>query len=302
MNKIIFHYSPPAFINIPSPSLSILKGFLDMHGYESKVIYWNILFYEMQKHFLLVNVNLRNDQDSLLLFLNYIAYENKDHILKSRIKTSLISRTPDKLHAEYDFYEQHMMLYKQKVDEVIDSIIKEYDFANALYFGFSLKFEQWVFAYMLSIRLKKEFPNIPIVIGGINHKNAAESFLYNFNAFDIAMWGEGEYSLLSLTKQIESEKYDLNLIPNIAYRREEKILFSDTNLRNYVDLSLENFYPVFTDYLEQKNNQAIYDYALTLEFSRGCHWNKCHFCYLNVGYKYRRKSIDKIKKEILYFI
>ena len=41
---------------------------------------------------------------------------------------------------------------------------------------------------------------------------------------------------------------------------------------------------------------------IPIEGARGCHWNRCHFCFLNQGYKYRRKSAEVIKEEILYNI
>lgn len=41
------------------------------------------------------------------------------------------------------------------------------------------------------------------------------------------------------------------------------------------------------------------DIMFPIEGARGCHWNRCHFCFLNQGYKYRHKSADIIKEEIL---
>lgn len=38
---------------------------------------------------------------------------------------------------------------------------------------------------------------------------------------------------------------------------------------------------------------------LPIEGTRGCHWNRCHFCFLNQGYKYRNKNADIIKDELL---
>lgn len=41
---------------------------------------------------------------------------------------------------------------------------------------------------------------------------------------------------------------------------------------------------------------------LLIEGSRGCHWNRCKFCYLNTDCRYRVKSPDKIYKEIKYMM
>ena len=42
--------------------------------------------------------------------------------------------------------------------------------------------------------------------------------------------------------------------------------------------------------------------VIPIERSRGCHWNRCKFCYLNRGYKYRLKSTEKLYEEIVYMI
>ena len=301
MKKIFLHWSPPAFLALPSPALSLLKSFLETNGYKCQVIYWNRIFYNIQQQFLLKNTSLIHDKDPLLLYLNYIAFENDDAELLNAVKVGLIANAPSHLSSSPEFYYNHMLLYKQKVDELLDEYIKSLHLSDALYFGFSLKFEQWVFAYMLSLKLKKIFPHIPIIVGGIISKKAAESFLYNFHQFDIAMWGEGEFSLLELTQQIKDGDSHFSDIPRIAYRDKEQIICSLKRGR-YADLSADDLIPDFSDFFENISLYPIYDYALSIEFSRGCHWNRCHFCYLNEGYRYRRKSIQKIKDEILKLI
>lgn len=301
--KIIFHCSPPALLNMASPALSVLKGFLRHYGYASDIVYWNFLFYDLQKKFIFTQQSLSNHPNPLLLFLNYIAIENNDKKLFQDVKASLISFAPEKLLNSNNFFEQYMYEYKAKVDLILDDYIDKYKLSEALYFGFTLKFEQWVFAYMLAIKLKRMFANIPIVVGGMNNKDSARSFLESFPQFDIAMWGEGEYAVLELTKQLLNENAVLKIIPNIIYRDNTDLVCSDISTHNYADLSDMKLFSDFSDYCVQKHYYpTIRDCALPIEISRGCHWNRCHFCYLNTGYKYRRKSLDKIKKEILFYI
>lgn len=113
--------------------------------------------------------------------------------------------------------------------------------------------------------------------------------------------GGGEFSLLELTQQIKDGDSHFSDIPRIAYRDKKRIICSLKRGR-YVDLSADDLIPDFSDFFENISLYPIYDYALSIEFSRGCHWNRCHFCYLNEGYQYRRKSIQKIKDEILKLI
>lgn len=301
MKQIFLNWSPPAYIELPSPALSILKTYLERNTYKCKIVYWNVILYDLQKKFLKKNRNLSSDKDPLLLFLNYIALESKDRVLLDSVKAGLYANIPEYMIKGSTSYDEYMVSFKRDLDEILESVIEQECFKDALYFGFSLKFEQWVFAYLLAKKLKSKFPSIPIVVGGITSKKAAEAFLQNFKEYDFAIWGEGEESLLELSNRLSGSYKDFSNIPRLAYRDNSYIKFSKIQ-GEYVNLSTQEFVPDFHDFIHIKDKYKITNYALSVEFSRGCHWNKCHFCYLNEGYKYRRKSIDKINNELLNLI
>lgn len=48
----------------------------------------------------------------------------------------------------------------------------------------------------------------------------------------------------------------------------------------------------------EQTNVAIPNIVFPLESGRGCHWNKCSFCYMNDGYIYRKKSNFRMLREI----
>lgn len=50
--------------------------------------------------------------------------------------------------------------------------------------------------------------------------------------------------------------------------------------------------------MHKKNNIKQKDISLPFEGSRSCHWKKCHFCYLNTGYKFRTKTPSSLCAEI----
>lgn len=117
------------------------------------------------------------------------------------------------------------------------------------------------------------------------------------------MWGEGEMSIVELAKTIENRDYNFQTIPNIAYREQNNIKISDNKNISFSNLSEENLYPNYDDYFFQRKELKINcQYIIPIEGSRGCHWNKCKFCYLNEGYKYRTKSAEKINAEIRFMI
>lgn len=89
----------------------------------------------------------------------------------------------------------------------------------------------------------------------------------------------------------------------MAYRYNNEILVSKKRNNQYLDMANLVLFPDFSDFFntikELNINTPIY---ITIEGSRGCHWNRCHFCYLNTDYRYRLKAIDKIALEINYMI
>ena len=78
-----------------------------------------------------------------------------------------------------------------------------------------------------------------------------------------------------------------------------------SNKRNsqYLDMTDSVLFPDYSDFFETRKKLNIDSLVyITIEGSRGCHWNRCHFCYLNTDYRYRLKAIDKIVLEIKHMI
>lgn len=304
MNKVvILHACPPALANIPLASLTALKCFLTNKGFDAKIIYWNLIFRDLQSAFLFEKGDLfDSDIYSELLFLNYIAISNNDSSLYNKVKLHLASLHMQSKYGHPEFLDKHMHAFKIKTENLIYRTIEDYHFQDALCFGFSLKLDQWLFSSILGNILKQLYIEKHIIVGGINTKDAALSILENFKSFDIALWGEGENQLLQIVEELyDGQICNWNNIPYSVFRMDGKIVVSKSNIRKYVDLSNSTFSD-FSDYfcaLEKTKTISRAQTQLPIEGSRGCHWGKCHFCYLNIGYKYRLKSVETIKAEIL---
>lgn len=189
--------------------------------------------------------------------------------------------------------------------EIIDNLLLSIDFSEVICFGFSMKMDQWIFASIIAERIKEIDSSIPIVIGGINTKDSALTYLEKFHQFDYAIWGEGETPLLELMHFLERTQPTTTLqeVSNIAYKSDNKVLFSPKRNNQYLDMTDLLLFPDFSDFFKTiKILNFDFNVNITIEGSRGCHWNKCHFCYLNTDYRYRLKAIDKIVLEIKYMI
>lgn len=301
MKKIILNCVPPFGTNIPSPPLSILKSWLTKYGINSSIIYWNLLLSKLQHDFVWNNPKIMDTSNNLALYINYIIFKSKKSVLQESFKQVLQGYSPQ--YCNDNYYYNHMQKFAERMDEAIDIKLSKINIYDTLLWGFSIKMDGWIAASIIADKIKKIAPEIPIVIGGINTKKNAQVFLDNFSQFDIAVWGEGEEPLIQLAKTIESGEKDYSNTNNIAYRDKGSISFSQKRNKYFSDMSEDNIYPNYDDYFLQRKELKINDQCIIpIEGSRGCHWNRCKFCYLNEDYKYRLKSIDKICTEIRYMI
>lgn len=302
--QIILNCLPPIKTNSPSPAMSILKSHLSSRGYFVKILYWNLLLSEIENDFVW-GKSTATAEYRTLLYAAYLSRKYNNISVYNEVKTILRTFAPILLNESKNFYDEHIAEFTLKLDAILDKQLECIDFSDTLYFGFGMKIDQWVLASIIAGKIKRLAPNIPIVIGGIATPSAAKTFLEQFDQFDIALWGEGEKQLENLTIYL-LEKLPVQGEFNVAnayYRENNCIKRSPYTNTIYSDLSESNQYPDFHDYFDWRNNTGASDSPLLLiEGGRGCHWNKCHFCYLNYGYKYRLKNVDKISQEIRHLI
>lgn len=303
MKKILLNWCPPAMPNQPAPGLSVLKAHLDANGYETTIKYWNLFFFRLQKEFFLLGNQIltldNSDLLKLLPFLNYLGHKSGDRSIVENIKSTILAIHPQFQSKGNQFLDHYLAECSKRVEELLDEEIEKMDISQHLYIGLSGQFQQWVFGNILIERIKMKYPGTIVVIGGLPARETATAILRNFSVYDFALWGEGENSLLRVTQVInpDEEETDIRSIPNLAYRDNGSIV-TTTGRNLYIELDAQTL-SNFEDYIEQLHatNTQVPTF-LPIEGSRGCHWRKCRFCFLNAGYKYRQKSPSKIVEEI----
>lgn len=304
--KIVLCRMPPAQISMPSPALSVLKSFLCYNGFRVDVEYWNIRFIYLQSEFIWSTYNVLEERIlGLLLYFNYLAIIKNDKKAYQRVKSCLKTLKPQFINTSTSFYDEHMQLYAKKMDNFINEIIVKYNFEKILFWGFELNLDQWICSSIVAEKIKYFHPEVNIVIGGIGNKRNAIEFLKNFKQFDYAIWGEGEYPLLQLSNNLSGKtEAKLSEVANLAYRIGDNIVVSNFSNKNYTDLSSISMRPDYSDYMRfLDENKIPFNHAIIpLEGSRGCSWKKCHFCFLNTGYRHRLKSLSAIIDEIKHNI
>ncbi len=291
---------PPTRTIYPSPAMSILKSFMIANGYKTDIKYWNFVLEDFQIRFLGNHVeNIKHQIYSLLPFINYIWVNSGEGLEKSNLTYQLLSMNPSLYNFGFDHLEKIMIQYADDLDQIISAEISKMDLDKYHLFGITTKFYQWICGGIVAKKIKALFPEMKIVVGGFGTSNEALAMMNSFNYYDYAIWGEGEYPLLRLCEKIESMS-DIE-VPFLIYRDKDGLpQISQSKKKEFIDLR-SGIFPDYSDYFFQIDRNQDYS-RLPLERSRGCHWNKCRFCFLNDGYRYRTKPNDVIIKEIKHQI
>lgn len=149
-----------------------------------------------------------------------------------------------------------------------------------------------VWAARIAEGIKKVLPDIPIIVGGPHVTALPEQTLAEFPAIDIAVIGEGEFTMLELAEAFKAGQLQTRLadIGGICFRNNGKITKSEP--RDFLkDLDILPF-PAW-DLFPQHHNKSSYPVYAT----RGCPFG-CKFCQRVLGNRIRRRSVKNIVTEI----
>ena len=150
----------------------------------------------------------------------------------------------------------------------------------------------WVFCLLSQLtsslyfitQISKLAPHVPIVIGGSSCSGELGRSLFgSFPQIRYVIQGEGELPLLNLVKNLDQQ--DPGLVPM-------------AQITNLDDLPV----PDFDDYFQalgRLGSDKRFLPKIPVEMSRGCWWNRCAFCNLNLQWKgYRSKSRQRMIMEL----
>ena len=149
--------------------------------------------------------------------------------------------------------------------------------------------------------------DVPTVVGGPHVSAVPEEFMAEAKNVDLAVMGEGEYTMLDIVKLTEGKKRAAE-IQGIAYRQNDKIVQTPRRafLENLDDLP----YPAYDlvdmeSYLnpEKIEYRSFKDRAISMITSRGCPFN-CVFCavHLHMGKAFRAHSVDYVVNHVKHVV
>ena len=155
--------------------------------------------------------------------------------------------------------------------------------------GFSVCFYQLLSSLYLARRLKERAPGLPITFGGSSCSGElGKSLIENFPDIDFVVDGEGETPLVELCRHLQKKQAGL---PNRILSKHHPLTTQESE--KPADLAGQPI-PEYSPYFEQAGrifSSSPFIPEIPVEFSRGCWWNKCTFCNLNLqwcGYSYKK--------------
>lgn len=165
--------------------------------------------------------------------------------------------------------------------------------------GFSLCFNQLLASVYLAGRLKQAAAGLPIVFGGTSCAgDVGRSLVERFEQIDYLIDGEGEGPLLALCQHLDGGQGALPDRIITATGRGGGA--SDPDAASLEDLPIPDYQPYFQE-LRDTFADLPFLPTLPVEFSRGCSWQRCTFCNLNLqwrGYRFKRaaRMIAEVQK------
>lgn len=301
---VLLNWLPPVQTHVPSMPLSVLKAFLAENKIPAKIIYWNLLLESLYKKYFAKEQYMESGR--LLPFASLLNQEACSADLEMRIHNQVNTLAPlYKYNLQHEYLQAFERL-KIKIKETVVRRLEKIDFNSVKIFAFSQQYYQWIPGLIFSKIVKQKNKDIKIVVGGFSSKQDCTELMQYSDLIDFAIWGEGEYPLMELTAALCSGKSDYDSIAGLAYKSGENNILISKEKRKYIEL--KNYIPDFSDYFEDPQVKPFLEKSidnkieLLLNSIRGCIWNRCKFCVLNHGYRYRELLPEEIVKIISFYI
>jgi anaerobic magnesium-protoporphyrin IX monomethyl ester cyclase len=155
--------------------------------------------------------------------------------------------------------------------------------------------------------VKEVDPSILTVVGGPHVTVVPVEFLKEAKNVDIAVIGEGEYTMLDIASFFEGRK-EISEVQGIAYRKDEAVVLNSPRpfIKNLDELPYPAYHLVnMEQYLNPKNIEyrSFKDRATSMITSRGCPFNCC-FCsvHLHMGKMFRAHSANYVINHIEHVV
>jgi len=192
---------------------------------------------------------------------------------------------------QVDSYARRLRKIFRKIYDGIDW--KEYDLV-----GFTVNFDQLFSSLLLASWIKKDHPQIFIVLGGRSvAKKMGESIIEKFPQIDWCIDGEGEEAILKLLEGLADSRLRFeSSVPGLIYRDGKRVIRNSrkllASLSGLPDPDFDHYFHVLDTHPKLHGLETIP--YLPIETTRGCR-HRCAFC-CDCGYwmSYRERPAREV--------
>jgi anaerobic magnesium-protoporphyrin IX monomethyl ester cyclase len=149
--------------------------------------------------------------------------------------------------------------------------------------------------------------DVPTVVGGPHVSAVPEEFMAQARNVDVAVIGEGEYTMPDIVKAYEG-KIKMSEVQGVVYRKKDELVQTSPRpfLKNIDELPYPAYHLVDMErYLnpEKIEYRSFQDRSISMITSRGCPFN-CSFCsvHLHMGKAFRAHSVDYVVNHIEHVV
>jgi len=289
---------PFAGADIPSIQLGILEAYLKQRNVDIKTRH---LYLKAAEFYNINNYNLliyppNDSYTAQMVFSKYVFPDHWDENKEKFREYFNKNNNPNSLDKQCFTFDD----YVQRTDNFYDWVFSNIDWQNYNIIGFTLNYGQFLPSLAVAKKIKEIDSSKKIIFGGSRTVgNLGKRVIDSFPYVDFIVSGDGEEALYRLA----SDHKNYESIPNLIYRKDDEIVWNQSE--NTLDINSLPI-PLYDSFYEELNSTSseipqffCYNGRLPVEISRGCWWNKCTFCNLNIQHtKYREKNVDKIVEEI----
>lgn len=295
--KVLLVAMPFAGVTIPSIQLAVLEAYCKerhIHIETSHLYLKAAELYGLQNyHFLIYPPN-----DSYTAQMAFSRYVFPEHWQKNKGKFR-------------EYYQNHQPKnpqtplfpfddYVERTDVFYQWVLNHLDWQSFDIIGFTLNYGQLLPSLAIAQKIKENAPEKKIILGGSRTTDTiGRSILHAFPYIDFIVSGDGEDALFRLALDYDNHES----IPGLLYRNQDLVHWNKT--AKHLDINTlpiptyDSFYQQLTRTAADIQQYFQYYGRLPVEISRGCWWNRCTFCNLNIQHpNYREKSTSRILQEI----
>ena len=191
------------------------------------------------------------------------------------------------------------------IPRFVDDCLAMVDWGKYDVVGFTSSFQQNVATLALARRIRHDFPNTRIIIGGANMEgDMGLEYARAFPFIDHVVIGEGDVAFPEILRRLSAGQ-DAAGIPGVTWRDASGVHFSQPNAPFREMDSLP--FPVYDDFFRRREQLGLH-YGkddlpvIPFESSRGCWWGEkyhCTFCGLNgENMVFRAKTPARVLDEL----